>query len=206
MADVDFELRPDNPSSPKRKVWDAELLDSSQPGNYALVFSLAGQHFAIAADYIEQIVELPAIVNVPSTHAALLGLTSTAGQPVPVVDIAPLLGLQSPGLQGLRHGLLLNHKCIKAMLAIESVVVLKELAEMSDNEPPIEYQSCGFIAYTCELPSGESFSVSAHGNSPANAGSTDSSEEGVAGTQVIVLEVPKLLSAVQLAVGQRPAS
>ena len=116
MADVDFELRPDNQSSPKCRVWDAELLEPSSPGRYALVFSLTGHNFAIAADFVEQIVELPAIVNVPSASAVLLGLTGSAGQPVPVVDIAPLLRLQSPGLQGLRHALLLNHKNTKICL------------------------------------------------------------------------------------------
>jgi hypothetical protein len=206
MADVDFELRPDNPSSPTRKVWDAESLETSPSGSYALVFALAGQHFAIAADYIEQIVELPAIVNVPASDASLLGLTARAGQPVPVVDIAPLLGLQSPGVHGLRHGLLLNHQSLKAMLAIESVVVLKELPGMTDDELPIEYQSCGFVAYACGVPPGDTFSASAHGDTPENSGSGDAPEDSVTGMQVLVLEVPQLLSAVQLAAGQGPAS
>lgn len=215
MADVDFELRPDDPSSFKKKVWDSELLKPSQTSKYALVFSLANQNFAIAADFIEQIVELPAIIDVPSTGASLLGLSASAGQPVPVVDIAPLLGLKSPGLQSLRHGLLLNHKCMKVMLAIDSVVVLKELPDLSDSETPGTYQSCDFVSHACELPLADAFTASTSGDAQSSApvdakavesGPADHAQAMSTARRVIVLEVPELMSAVQHATGQRPAS
>jgi chemotaxis signal transduction protein len=169
------------------KVWDAALLETENTSRHALVFSIDSHDFAIAAEFIEQILELPGITEVPGAGATLLGLAEHAGRPVPVVDISPLLDAQQlgdaapSGVDSFRHGLLLNHNGVRVMLAIETVIVLKKVARDSDSPTPLnEFAECiGVVQDEHTVISG---------------GSVDSSHE----RRVVVLDVPRLLVAVQL--------
>lgn len=206
MADVDFELRCD-PSSLERKTWDSAALAPNQTSKHALVFSIAEQNFAIATDFIEQIVELPGVEPVPAAASTLLGLADQSGKPIPVVDIAPLLSLDS-ALDGFRHGLLLNHKGLRVMLAIESVVVLRELTKEQDIEVPASYRATDFAEYACELTLVDDYTNQSVAG-PANQGDTGSAGAlaGKLATRlVVVLDVPKLLIAVQNAATMKPAA
>jgi len=190
MADVDFELL-------------------SDPSEHALVFSIAEQNFAIAADFIEQIVELPRIFDVPSADSALLGLADHAGHPIPVVDIAPFLNLDADGVDDFRHGLLVNHNGLRIMLAIEAVVVLRELAGEPDVKVPPQYQSAGFVERCCEMPMIDYYP--GQGVSEVEAdGETVTAPQSQAvrkrSRKVVVLNVPQLLIAVQSAASARSAS
>ncbi len=204
MADVEFELRCD-PSSLERKTWDSAALAADQTSKHALVFAIAEQNFAIAADFIEQIVELPGITRVPTAGSTLLGLADQSGKPIPVVDIAPLLGLDSV-LDGFRHGLLLNHKGLRVMLAIESVVVLRELAKEQNTEVPSDYQATEFAEYACELTHVDDYTSQL----VAGAASQDNGPDAQSGNstvkRVVVLNVPQLLMAVANAATIKPAT
>jgi len=206
MADVDLELQHDL-SSLEQKMWDSATLAPEQASRHALVFSIAEQNFAIAADFIEQIVELPKFTDVPSAGSTLLGLADHAGQPIPVVDIAPLLNIES-GTDIFRHGLLLNHKGLKVMLAIETVVVLRELSKERGCAPPPRYQATGFVEYACELAIVDGLpdatEVSRAG-SPDNARDSAAEKSGKESRKpVVVLNVSQLLKAVHSAATTRP--
>ena len=207
MADVEFEMQCD-PSSLERKSWDSATLEPNQTSKHALVFSIAEQNLAIAADFIEQIVELPKVLTVPSAGSGLLGLADHAGLPIPVVDIAPLINLDS-AIDDFRHGLLLNHKGLRVMLAIEAVVVLKELSIDEDIKLPASYQSAGFAQYACALSNTNAYPTQSDRADEAAMQDPDSigAQPGKPATSlVIVLDVPKLLAAVQNAATARPVS
>lgn len=178
MADIDRPHQIDR-SDPhlSRMVWDSALVDLNPATQHALVFSMADRCYAIGAEFIEQIVELPRFTETPNVNPCLLGLTQHAGQPIPVLDISPLLNCRS---EGFRHGLLLNHNGLRVMLAIEAVVVLRDLANHARLEVPAEYLATGFVEYVCEL-------------SNDNAASIKDSDR----RQVVVLEVPRLLAAIE---------
>lgn len=57
----------------------------------ALVFALAGRHYAVGIDALEGIVAPPALSRVPYAEPGLLGAGNLAGQVVPIVDLAALL-------------------------------------------------------------------------------------------------------------------
>ena len=208
MADVEFEMQYD-PSSLERKSWDSATLEPNQTSKHALVFSISEQNLAIAADFIEQIVELPKVLTVPSAGSGLLGLADHAGLPIPVVDIAPLINLDS-AIDDFRHGLLLNHKGLRVMLAIEAVVVLKELSIDEDIKLPASYQSAGFAQYACTLTNANAYSTKSDRADEATAlqdlDSKGAQKSKSATPVVIVLDVPQLLAAVQNAAAARPVS
>ena len=204
MADVDFELQYDQ-SSVERKTWDSATLATTMTSKHALVFSIAEQYLAIAADFIEQIVELPGIVGVPSAGSSLLGLADHAGHPIPVVDIAPMLNLDS-ALDDFRHGLLLNHKGLRVMLAIETVVVLRELSNEQGIELPASYQAVGFAQYACEFTNVDAYTSHASRTGKAVLQSSADTDGKPSAPLVVVLDVPQLLTAVQHVAAERPAS
>ena len=207
MADVEYEMQYD-PSSLERKSWDSATLEPNQTSKHALVFSIAEQNLAIAADFIEQIVELPRVLTVPSAGSGLLGLADHAGLPIPVVDIAHLINLDS-AIGDFRHGLLLNHTGLRVMLAIEAVVVLKELSIDEDIKLPAGYQSAGFAQYACTLTNANAYPTQSDRADEAALPDPDSmgAQPGKPATSlVIVLDVPKLLAAVQNAATARPVS
>lgn len=59
-----------------------------------VVFQLAGNHYAIASRYIQQVDIPAAITKVPQTPDFLLGVTNVRGTIVPVVDLRRRFGLQ----------------------------------------------------------------------------------------------------------------
>jgi len=206
MADVDFELQRDA-SGLEQKTWNSASLATEQTSKHTLIFSIAEQNFAIAADFIEQIVELPKIAEVPTAGSTLLGLADHDGQPIPVVDIAPLLNIES-GVDIFRHGLLLNHKGLKFMLAIEAVVVLRELSKEHRIELPTNYQATGFADYACELAIVDNYNPSLS-DATSDVGVPDTGRSVETGKPlrkpVVVLDVSELLVAVQKAATLRPA-
>lgn len=171
------------------KVWDAALLKTENTSKHALVFSIDANDFAIAAEFIEQILELPGITEVPGTGATLLGLAEHAGRPVPVVDISPLLDLQragdavAGGVDNFRHVLLLNHNGVQVMLAIETVIVLKKVAKDSDTPTPLNE----FAEYTGVVQD----------ENTAIAGGIVAGANSRGERRVVVLDVPRVLEAVQ---------
>lgn len=169
------------------KVWDAALLKIENTSKHALVFSIDANDFAIAAEFIEQILELPGITEVPGAGATLLGLAEHAGRPVPVVDISPLLQRTGDsvagGVDNFRHVLLLNHNGVRVMLAIETVIVLKKVAK--DGDTPTQLNE--FAEYTGVV----------RDEHAALAGGIAADANGSSERRVVVLDVPRVLEAVQ---------
>jgi purine-binding chemotaxis protein CheW len=61
-----------------------------------VVFSLAGERFAIPIDAVELIASPPALCRIPHAPPALLGAGNLGGQILPILDPAPLLDGERP--------------------------------------------------------------------------------------------------------------
>jgi len=67
---------------------DAEALE-------ALVFALGREHYALPANQVHEVRPLGLLTALPGTPAFLAGLINVRGRIVPVVDLRPLLGLNT---------------------------------------------------------------------------------------------------------------
>jgi len=55
-------------------------------------FIVNGQRFALSTSLVRELVEVTSITKVPRTDSAVLGLFNLRGQPMPLVDMAMVLG------------------------------------------------------------------------------------------------------------------
>jgi chemotaxis signal transduction protein len=76
---------------------------SGQRQNRAAFFRLAGRVLAIDGALLRQVVTVPSVTPVPRSSHNLLGLFSSSGTILPLLDLHPMLGL-SP-LSSRRHDL-----------------------------------------------------------------------------------------------------
>jgi purine-binding chemotaxis protein CheW len=61
----------------------------------ALVFALGGELYALPANQVHEVRPLSLLATLPGTPAFLAGLINVRGRIVPVVDLRPLLGLNT---------------------------------------------------------------------------------------------------------------
>lgn len=63
-------------------------------------FVVSGQRFALSTSLVRELVEVTSFTKVPRTDGAVLGLFNLRGQPMPLVDLAMVLGIgTSPGAE-----------------------------------------------------------------------------------------------------------
>ena len=60
-----------------------------------LTFRAGGEHYALAADQVSEVIRLPAIARVPQAPPGLLGLANLRGNVLPVASVAGLMGAAS---------------------------------------------------------------------------------------------------------------
>jgi hypothetical protein len=60
-------------------------------------FVVTGQRFALTTSLVRELVEVTAVTRVPRTDVALLGLFNLRGEPMPLVDMAMVLGIGASG-------------------------------------------------------------------------------------------------------------
>lgn len=65
-------------------------------GSSWLIFTAAGEQFAMPMAIVETVIAPPPLTAVPHAPAALLGAANLGGQIVPIVDLARLLGRRRP--------------------------------------------------------------------------------------------------------------
>jgi chemotaxis signal transduction protein len=69
------------------------MASSSNLQNRAAFFKLAGRVLAVDGSVLRQVVTVPSVSNVPRGSSNLLGLFSTGGAILPLLDLHPMLGL-----------------------------------------------------------------------------------------------------------------
>jgi chemotaxis signal transduction protein len=68
---------------------------STNKQNRAAFFKLAGRVLAVDGSVLRQVVTIPSVTSVPRSSDNLLGLFSTGGSILPLLDLHPMLGLSS---------------------------------------------------------------------------------------------------------------
>ena len=62
----------------------------------ALTFGLQGEVFAIAAEMVREILDVPPVTHVPNASAITSGLINVRGRVVPLVDLRVVFGMDRP--------------------------------------------------------------------------------------------------------------
>ncbi len=62
-----------------------------------VLFSVAGEHYAIEAKYVTRITPLPAFEPIPWLPLPFLGVINHHGQPLPLIELRALLGAPTTG-------------------------------------------------------------------------------------------------------------
>jgi purine-binding chemotaxis protein CheW len=91
----------------------AQPLDSeSKPGAQLEViqFSLSGEHYAVAAEFVREAVPLKDFSPIPCTPAFVLGMMNLRGQILTLINIARLFDLPSENLSDLNRILVLRER------------------------------------------------------------------------------------------------
>jgi chemotaxis signal transduction protein len=90
-------------------------------GSRAAFFKLAGRVLAVDGSVLRQVVTVPSVTSVPRGGTNLLGLFSTGGAILPLLDLHPMLGL-SP--------LLNRHTDLAVLLEVEGEALALSIDEI----------------------------------------------------------------------------
>lgn len=77
----------------KGSVGSAGVAPRDVGQSHLCTFVVAGQKYALSTALIRELVEVTTITTVPRTDIALLGLFNLRGEPMPLVDMAMVLGI-----------------------------------------------------------------------------------------------------------------
>jgi purine-binding chemotaxis protein CheW len=92
-----------------------------------LTFKLGEQLYAVPAESVVEIIEVPSVARVPQSPAALLGLANLRGAVLPLVSSHALLGLQAPARAAKSRAIVVDASSPLA-LAVDSVEALVSVA------------------------------------------------------------------------------
>ena len=93
----------------------------------ACAFTLGGHRFAVDVAEAREVVVFDAITPLPLAPSFVLGLANLRGTVMPVVDLAPLLGLPAREATGQTLGLVLGHGPWTVAAAVDAVLGLEPL-------------------------------------------------------------------------------
>ena len=62
-----------------------------------VIFSLAGETYAVPVSWVREVVDAPAVTPVPRTHPSIEGIVNLRGNVVPVVHLGRRLGVTEKG-------------------------------------------------------------------------------------------------------------
>jgi purine-binding chemotaxis protein CheW len=103
----------------------------------ACAFTLGGHRFAVDVTEAREVVVFDGVTPLPLAPSFVLGLANLRGTVMPVVDLAPLLGLPAREVKGQTLGLVLGHGPWTAAAAVDAVLGLEPLlAREGDGEAP----------------------------------------------------------------------
>lgn len=77
----------------KGSVGSAGVAPRDVGKSHLCTFVVAGQKYALSTALIRELVEVTTITTVPRTDIALIGLFNLRGEPMPLVDMAMVLGI-----------------------------------------------------------------------------------------------------------------
>lgn len=141
-----IERRGGRTEGPARQVLKARARELAQatdwrsapaprPPAIAVVFSLAGERFALAADHVLEVVRIESLTPVPGEAGHLIGLVSVRGRLAAAISLETLLGLTRQGIADLHHALLLAPDG-QAAFVVETAIEAAGLPEELSPPPP----------------------------------------------------------------------
>jgi purine-binding chemotaxis protein CheW len=102
----------------------------------ACAFTLGGHRFAVDVADAREVVVFDEMTPVPLAPSFVLGLANLRGTVMPVVDLAPLLGLPARQSEGQTLGVVLGHGPLTAAAAVDSVLGLEPLETEAERPAP----------------------------------------------------------------------
>lgn len=121
LADASPEERAQILRERARALADARVV-TRREGTEVLVFTLAGERYAVTAASLSQIVESKGLSPLPGTPAWLLGAIVARSRPVPVLDLRQVLGLHGRGLVDLPWVVVLEDQGDTFGIAVEAIL------------------------------------------------------------------------------------
>jgi purine-binding chemotaxis protein CheW len=94
-----------------------------------LTFRLAEQLYALPAETVAEIIQLPAVSRVPQSPPALLGLANLRGMVLPLVSVRQLIGTGEQAVQTSAAKAIVVGGAAPVALAVDAVESLVEVAE-----------------------------------------------------------------------------
>jgi chemotaxis signal transduction protein len=94
----------------------------SQGANRAAFFKLAGRVLAVDGSVLRQVVTVPSVTTVPRGNINLLGLFSTGGAILPLLDLHPMLGLSPLSKRQTNLAVLLEVEGQELALSIDEIL------------------------------------------------------------------------------------
>lgn len=101
----------------------------------ACAFTLDGRRFAVDVAEAREVVVFEEVTPLPLAPSFVLGLANLRGTVMPVVDLAPLLGLPAREAKGQTLGLVLAHGPWTAAAAVDAVLGLEPLQPREGDGP-----------------------------------------------------------------------
>jgi chemotaxis signal transduction protein len=101
----------------------------------ACAFTLAGHRVAVDVADAREVVVFESITPLPLAPPFVLGLANLRGSVMPVVDLAPLLGLPPREARAQTLGLVLAHGEWKAAAVVDTVLGLEPLQARDGGDP-----------------------------------------------------------------------
>lgn len=77
---------------------------------YLCTFTVGGQRYALSTDLVRELVEVTSVTPVPRTDEAILGLFNLRGEPMPLVDLALVLGLRMADAEAKMSVVIVRHE------------------------------------------------------------------------------------------------
>jgi chemotaxis signal transduction protein len=101
-------------------------------------FRVGGQRYALSTALVRELLEVTAITRVPRTDPAVLGLFNLRGEPMPLVDLALVLGMPTAPIAGKAHVIIIRSEELSIGARIEaigSVVPNSGIVAAADSSP-----------------------------------------------------------------------
>lgn len=135
-------------------TWSAQADELMHTTSRALLFLLGNTTYGLSVDYVERVIEVPAVVPVPRARDWLLGLAVYESTPLPLID--PRYFLLSPGQRSDETVLSLAGRAIvvscahgRVLLAVDQLVTISDLSGRQSIETDRPEFPDQYIEFAC---------------------------------------------------------
>jgi purine-binding chemotaxis protein CheW len=105
-----------------------------------LVFELGGQRLSFPTTQVDRILSAPKIFPLPGTPAHIPGVANILGEILPILDLRPVLGMETLPMDAKARILLLSHDTMKLGLLVDSVEGILEFPYSAFHPIPLTLQ------------------------------------------------------------------